>query len=429
MPPDESPLGAPAGPGAETAVSAAAPRRRARLRAFDSLAVPQFRWYLTAFLTSAFGFQSQVVVRAWLVFNLTDSALAVGAVEVISSVSNLAASPIGGVLADRIERRRLIAAMQGVLGLAGLVIGLLTAFDAIEYWHLLAAAGVTGAATGALMPARFAYVFNVAGPAHSANALALVGGSIAAMRLLAPAVGGPLIKYAGAESVYFLMAGGFLLSVPVVLTTRGTTAQDTRGSASSPLRDLRQALGYLWRNRLLRWIILITLGTELLGESVFSQFAAFSEDALDLDETGYGFLLTMVGAGAVAGSVAVALLPAQGGKGPAFLASGAAWGAAVVLFGLAPNVATAAVFAFAMGAASAGVGALGNIMVQNATEDVYRGRMLSFRMVNAAPLGTVVIGAIAEARGIRTGVLVLGAVLAAFVVAAGLWRRDVRRAV
>ena len=139
---------------------------------FSSLENRGYRWYWLSSVASYAAMQMQIVVRGWLVYDLTDSALALGLVSFAVGVPLLLLSPYGGAIADRVDKRRLIIISQILTAVATLVVAVLIAMDAIALWHLVVASVVSGIILAFNLPSRQAIIPELVGHARLMNAVA-----------------------------------------------------------------------------------------------------------------------------------------------------------------------------------------------------------------------------------------------------------------
>ncbi len=382
---------------------------------------------MVSIVTSGFSFQGQQVVRGWLAYELTKSPLAVGVVVASWGLPMMLFSLPGGVAADRMSRRAIMISMQALSAIGAVAVGLLVTTGYIAFWHLVVSGFVAGTAIGLHMPSRQAFIFDLVGPEHIANAVALNSGAMNSMRLIAPAVAGVLIGTVGVDWVYYIIAAGFVISLlTVALRTKEPPIQPT--AATSPLQDLSQGLSYIWGNRLVFWLLVMALATLFLGLPFRNLMPAFAVEALNQGPEGYGLLMSMVGLGAIAGSLSIASLGSSGNKGLLLIAAATTWGVILIAFSLSTSLGMAIPLLLLLGLASTGFMTLNNILIQTSVSNEVRGRVLSFYMLTFAmsSVGTVPVGAIAELLGIGRALMWSGAAVLALTIFIGLWRRDLR---
>src|SRR5690242_19393091 len=182
-----------------------------------------YRSYWTGNQANTLVMQMQQVANGYLAFTLTDSAAALGIVAFAQSAPMLVFSPLGGVLADRMEKRGLLIWMQAVLCTISLVIGILVAIDRIEYWHLVVSAAIQGLSFAIMVPTRQSWIPQLVPRQSLTSALALNNAGMNASRVIGPSLAGILIAvpWFGVNGVYFLRVLAFiwvmftLLQIPI----------------------------------------------------------------------------------------------------------------------------------------------------------------------------------------------------------------------
>jgi MFS family permease len=397
---------------------------------FKPLRIPQYRRYMLAFFGAGFAFQSSQVVLGWQTFDLTNDVRTLGSVLFVFGISIVIGSLVGGVAADRYDRRTIIVSSQIFNTIIVIALAFAVVFDMVALWQMYALAGVSGAAQAGHLPARQAFVFNIVGRKDLPSALALSTSVMNLMRLASPAIAGVVIAEVGVEAAWFAVAGGMMVSIFVMLFVIGPTTQKYAADSHSPLRAMAEGFRYLVGNRTLFLLASIMLGTAIIGLPYRDLMPAFASDALDLGPRGFGFIMSMVGAGGLLGSITIAFVVGSGRRtGPVILAFGTAWGLTLAAVSFAPNVGVAIPLLIMLGWANTGFQNFMNITIQTNVDDAYRGRIMSFSLVTFGlhPIGTLWMGFLANSLGIRTAFFIAGVVLAIFVVAIGTWRRDLRR--
>src|ERR1700720_3646113 len=201
-----------------------APQRSALQRVFGALGDNEhYRSYWYGNQANTLVMQMQMVANGYLAFTITGSATALGLVAFASSVPMLVFSPMGGVLADRLQKRKLLLLIQAVQCLISLAIGVLVALDRIEYWHLLVSAALQGMSFAVMMPTRQSWIPQLVRREDLTSALALNNAGMNASRVIGPSLAGILIAvpWFGGKGVYFvrILAFGWvlftLLKIPI----------------------------------------------------------------------------------------------------------------------------------------------------------------------------------------------------------------------
>jgi MFS family permease len=350
----------------------------------------------------------QTVALGWLVLELTGSGTALGLVVAAQFLPILLLGPYGGLLADRIDKRRLLMATGLAHGLTALTLGALVVTGAVELWMVVALALVIGLVTAADNPARQSFAFEMVGPDRLRNAVSLHGvlGNVA--RAVGPAVAGIIIAVAG-TGICFLINAASYLAVLVALARMDTAALRPSPLAEREPGQVRQGLRYVGRTPglLVPLMMVALIGTlayefqvvlPLLASGPFGGGAAT-----------YGLLTSAMGAGAIVGGLVVA---GHGHTGlrPLTAAAGL-FGVAILAVALAPSLPVAIVALALAGAASITFLATGNTTLQLTSDPRFRGRVMALWTVaflGSTPLGAPIVGAVSEALGPRGG-LALGA--------------------
>src|SRR6266567_4052172 len=286
--------------------------------------------------------QMQMVANGYLAFTLTGSATALGLVAFASSVPMLVVSPVGGVLADRVQKRKLLLIAQGVQCVISLVIGVLVAFDRIEYWHLLVSAGLQGVSFAVIMPTRQSWIPQLVKREDLTSALALNNAGMNASRVIGPSLAGVLIAvpWFGVRGVFFVRVLAFawvlytMLKIPIL----GEPEVREVRLGMERVRDLGQqltsGLRYIWGHATLQSLFIFAVITMLLGQSYQQLLPAYALGVFNVGSEGQGVMQTVVGIGALVGSLTMAYLSHNPDRAKIQAYSGTALGLSLALFGV-----------------------------------------------------------------------------------------------
>ncbi len=400
--------------------------RLARTETFSSLRLPQFRYLLAGTALSQVAGWMEEVSRGWLVLQLTHSPFQLGLFGFIRGFSQLVVSPGAGVLADRLDRRRLAAVTQLVPGVVALAIAALVSLDRVAVWQLYIAAAVGGAAMAVNMPARQVLVYDVVGGEYLTNAIGLNSVTSNLARIVAPSVGGLIIGTAGIGASFYTQAVFFALATGATLLLRPLTQAEP---VRTPLwRGIREGVAYVRRDEAVFRLVLLNLVPNVLIYPYVAMMPVFAEDVLKAGSAGYGVLLTGVGFGSIPGGLIVASMTASRWKGRAMGGAALLYMAMVALFA----VSTWFPLSFAI-LVVAGVGwsmmvTLNQTLLQLRLDDAFRGRVLALYTMagGLTPFGSLAMGSAADVFGVQEAVVAFA--LAGFVLAAvvGLGSRRVR---
>ena len=381
-----------------------------------------FRLFLTGQFISQCGTWIQTVASGWLVLQLTNSAFAVGLVTALGSLPILLLTLYGGVVADRVNKRRFVLTMQSLMVLEGLTLGILILTGRITVHWVMALAVFFGTLSAFEVPTRQALIADIIPRRDLLNAIALNSSAFNVARVIGPAIAGVLISTAGIAACYLVNAASYLAVIASLMMMRKDTPPIP--STVSPLEALLQGFRYIFGNPWPRALITIIATFAIFGFSFITMMPVFARDVLHLDASGYGAILSSVGLGAATAAIFMA---AAGGRVPQpllVLGSAISFGLVLGAAALAPSFRSAIVLFTLAGCVMALNGIAANNMLQVEAPDYLRGRVMgfySFVVLGMAPFGSLQAGWVAEHLGVRASIGIGGA--ACFVVVAVVsWR-------
>jgi MFS family permease len=391
--------------------------RRIGRTTFAALAVPNYRRYLGGQSISLVGTWMQMTAQSWLVLRLTGSAVAVGVIVALQTIPVLVLGPYGGVIADRVDKRRLMIVLQAVMGVLALVLGLLTVAGVVKVWEIGVLAALLGLNNAFENPARQSFMLELVGAEHLRNAVSLNSTMVNVARMIGPAVAGLLIAGVG-DGVCFLLNAGSFAAVVYSLVTMDDTALSPVPPAPRARGQLREGLAYVRRTPGLGVPLLMMALVGCLTYEFQVSLPYMASRGLHAGADGFGFMTAAMGAGAVIGGLVVATAGRTGIR-PLVLAC-LGFGVTMTLAALAPSLGLELIALMLAGAASVSVMTTGNSTLQLRSEPTMRGRVMSLWFVafqGSTPIGGPVVGAVMGWLGARAG-LGLGAITC-FVAAAG----------
>ena len=392
---------------------------RAGRLTFAALAVPNYRRYFAGQSVSLIGTWMQMTAQSWLVLTLTHSSTALGLVVALQTLPVLLLAPYGGVIADRIDKRRLMIALQSAMGLQAVVLGTLIVAGQVRVWEIGVLAALLGLNNAFENPARQSFMLELVGSDHLRNAVSLNSVMVNVARTIGPAVAGILIATVGDGLCFLLNAASFAAVVASLVTMNRAQLHPTT-PAPRARGQLREGLRYVRGVRELAVPLLMMGAVGCLAYEFQVSLPVMASRALHVGATGYGFMTAAMGVGAVVGGLLVA---ARGrtGAGPLVVAA-AGFGVAIGLAALAPNLAFELVALGLAGGASIAFMSTGNSTLQLTAVPSMRGRVMSLWFVafqGSTPIGGPIVGAVIALAGARAG-LGLGAVTCLVVAVAGL---------
>ena len=394
------------------------PRASGGWQMFAALGERDYAWFFAGNSAFFLAMQMNFILRGFLAFDLTGKALALAAVSVAIAVPMLVVAPFGGVVADRFDKRRLLVVTQSVAAAADLVVAFLVIAGAVEFWHLVAAALVTGIVFAVNMPARQAMVPQLVPQHKLMNAISLQMGGMNLTRIIGPAAAGLLIAPLGVGGVYLITAALFGLAVAseFQLPAHGMVAATT-GVRRSFREDLFGGFAYISRRPLMRLLIVTGLLMPLFSFPVQQMLPVFAEDVFAGDpfeaSTALGILAASTGVGGLAGALIAANLDRAPRKGRIMLIGGVVMGVFLIAFAATDAFIVALLFL-----ALANVGGMlfmttNNTVIQASVDREVRGRVMSVLLMSfgVMPLGVVPVTVAADAFGAPAAVIGAAAVM------------------
>ncbi|MGH9007675.1 MAG: MFS transporter [Acidimicrobiales bacterium] len=409
----------------ETAVASGPGRlRRAGRMTFSALGVPNYRRYFFGQTISLVGTWMQTTAQAWLVLTLTNSATDLGFVIALQTLPILLLGPYGGVIADRVDKRRLMVVLQSLMGIQALVLGLLSITHVIRLWEVCVLAVLLGLNNTFENPARQAFVLEMVGPTDLRNAVTLNSVTVNAARAVGPAVAGVLIATVGV-GVCFLANAASFVAVVASLMTMDKSALDPSVPSQRAKGQMREGLSYVRHNRRLAVPLVMMAMVGMLTYEFQVSLPELAKHTFHGSSEAYGFMTAAMGIGAVIGGLWTAARGSTGTRPLVIAAMG--FGAVTLLAALAPILPLELIALALVGWGSVSFLALGNSTLQLNSDPSMRGRVMALWAVaflGSTPIGGPTIGWVIRVSNPRIG-LVVGAVTC--FVAAGVGALSRRR--
>jgi MFS transporter, DHA1 family, staphyloferrin A biosynthesis exporter len=387
-----------------------------------ALAYPDFRWLWIGSLGSSFAMNMQIIARGWLVYTLTSSAMDLAWVTLSFMLPQVALSLLGGVLADRLPKRRIITLAQALNCLATIVMGVIIITGHVDFWDFIWFGFFNGSILALSMPARQAFVPELIPESLIFTAMALNTTSWNLSRILGPALAGFLIAWVAAGDtsdaygvgvVYFMIAALYLISAVTMMLVKKPGISVQSAKQKSPLADMVDGMRYVWEHPPVLGLILLSILPFLFGMPLNTLLPAFNEDILLGGPEDLGLLMSAMGLGAIVGSLLLAYVGEVRHKVAWLIGSCVGWGAFTSAFGMAQSVPFAAAMVAFVGLLSAWNMSLNRGLLQMQVEDHMRGRIMSIDMMSHGlmPLGVIPISLIAEHWTVAVALVAAGGTL------------------
>ena len=388
---------------------------------FGALRHRNFRLFIIGQFISLCGSWMQTVALGWLTLELSNSALQVGLVTTFGALPVLLFTLYGGVIADRVNRRRALIILQSLLLCEALALGLLTAFHLITVPIVYALAFVGGLVSAFEIPIRQSWQIELVGRPDLMNAIALNSSAFNLSRVVGPAIAGTLIATVGSAACFLLNAASFLAVLIGLLMIKPVPAL----ALAAPRRaTLREGVAHVFGSPWPRALVTLTAIFSIFGASFIAILPVYARDVLHAGPGGYGAIMSAFGVGAAAGALSIAGVGHRFRREGTALGAGVTLGVALLLLGLVHHVVLALGLAMVCGLSMALNAIMTNTLLQTEAPDHLRGQVMgfySFIVVGMAPFGSLQAGWISEHAGTPTAVLLGGSMC---LLAAGLtaWR-------
>ena len=351
---------------------------------FESLRVPAFRDLWIGMLASYIGMYMGMVARGYLAYEITGSATVLGIVTVASGIPMLLLSPVGGVLADIMNRRRILIDSQIFMVVSSLLIAVLIHLDLIAIWHLAFFGFAQGVLFTINMPARSSSLPHLVGRPLLASAIGLTNSGRNLMSVVAPALAGgviamPWLGTAGAfdiAALFYVVATLLMLRLPKSLAHRSTPAQTAFG------QQMIDGFVYILSRRPMLALLVLGLIPILFGMHLQSFMPVFQADVLGVGSVELGLLLSAIGVGGTLGSLVIAPLAESKHSHAWQLAAGVFFGLTLMAFANSTSFTLSLVCVGLVGFAGNASTGFNSALLMLRTEEAYYGRVMSIYMMN-----------------------------------------------
>lgn len=381
-------------------------------------------------LSGVGGFQVFQFSQFWLVHQLSGSPLFLGYVGVANAIPAICLNLVGGVVADRVEQRRLITITQTLTASLVFLLATLTLFGVVAVWHVLAVAVAAGAVNAFNQPARQAIYPHLVDRKVLSSAVALNSSVWQGMRIVAPALGGSLIAVVNTAAAFYVAGGTILLFGFVAAGLRVPRVE--RAKSARPLNDLLDGLRFIKANSIFSFLIGMTFFNSFFGLAYVTLMPVFAVDVLGVGADGQGVLMSVGGIGSLAITLYLGTRSQFQHRRSVLIGGAVMTGLTLVAFALTSEYLAWFPLAIALMLVLGSFTSMYMIAIMSALQmlvpDRMRGRVMGFYGMtwNIMPLGGMFAGAVAAAIGAPWAVAIGGMLVAGFAIGPALLNRRVR---
>jgi len=379
---------------------------------FDALSSAPYRRFWLGSIASVGSTQLYFISKAWLVFELSGSALDLGFLGAATAVPTIIATLIGGLVADRFNRRSVLILTSGISAVLLLLLGVLDASELVRVWHVLLISSLLGLVQGFDFPARSSIFPALIHKNQMMSAVSLNSILWQGSRMILPAIGGFLISITDTSLIFFICGIGFLCMMTVLLTLE--IRQDNHAD-DAPWYEFKEGVKFVLNNRLFLTLILLSWISMFFGTS-YVQIMPLFADMLQSGEQGFGLLISATGVGSIIGNLFISRYQLSRKLGKMMLSSAAMAPCSLIGFSLVSWIlaGTPGAFWIACGFAIFASALSSVFLVSSMTvlqikvPDAFRGRVMGIHSITFSmiSLGGLAAGVLAAQFSAPTAVVI-----------------------
>ncbi|HSE48598.1 MAG TPA: MFS transporter [Terriglobales bacterium] len=363
-----------------------------------SLRHRNYRLFFSGQLISLIGTWMDTVAEAWLVYRLSHSPLLLGVAAFASQIPVFLLAPLGGVLADRYDRRKILLWTQALSGIQAMILAILTLTHVVTIWHVIILAAGLGIVNAIDMPTRQAFVVDMVSRDDLMNAIALNSSMFNGARVVGPAVAGLVVAAIGEGWCFFANAVSYLAVITGLVMMKMERRQ-RHSQMPSALSQIKEGFRFVAGEKAVRALLILLGVVSLFGMSYSVLMPVFADQILKAGPRGLGLLMGCAGVGALAGAVSLALKREVKGLGRWIMLGASGFGVALILFSQSRMVWLSCVVLLCAGYALMVQMSSSNTLIQSMVPDRLRGRVMAIyaaTFMGMAPLGALLSGTLAQ---------------------------------
>ena len=390
-----------------------AARERFRWQTFSSLRHLDYRYLWTGTLMMSAGQWVQQVALGWLVYELTGSAVLLGALNGLRALPFLVTGPMAGVAADRMDRKKLMLRTQYVLIATAFLMGALVASRWLQVWHIFAFTFITGIGWSFSEPVRQSLIPSVVPKSELVNAIALNSAGFNLMKVLGPALGGVMIAMFGASGNFFVQSAAYV-GVLVMIYRMRVPPTPAEARRSSAVANLKEGFAYVWSTPAVLALMILAYVPRIFAVPYQTLMPVFQKDVLKVGPEGLGMLMAAPGVGALFAVLVLATVANRiKRQGVLLVGSIIVLGLLLILFSQMTSFPLALMVLVVAGAFQMLFLASTSTMLQLIVPDELRGRVMSLYMLDRGlmPAGALFAGVTAHVIGAPSAVALMGAIV------------------
>jgi MFS family permease len=398
------------------------------IRTFHALQNRDFALLWSGQLGHSASLWVETVARNWLIWELTGSGTMLAAVNILRAVPMLIFGVFAGVVADRVDKRKLLIVAKSFTLINKVILATLIVTGRVEVWHVLLTAFLMGASMSFEMPTRTALIPALVKSEELNSAIALNSAAMNGTRIIGPAVAGLLLAPIGTGGVYFVSAGVYVATIIATIIMRVPPGSQ-RKSEESMWTDMADGFRYVWKDKQVLTMMLLSLIPMVIAWPYMTLLPIIADKVLNIGSTGYGLMYSAAGAGALVSVLVIATMPRVPHKGLITVIATFLFGVFLILLSRSNIVALSMAIMVCIGMVSTGTQTLPNTVLLTKTPVELHGRVMGIYRLDRGlmPLGSMAAGAFADVMGAPPILLVMGCLCTALALIMGIGVPIVRK--
>lgn len=382
-----------------------------RTSALRALKHRNFQLFFSGQLISLIGTWMQSVAQSWLVYRLTNSATLLGFVGFCSQIPVLLLAPIGGALADRLDKRKVLIFTQTSAMILAFILSALTLTGSIKTWYIFLIAAMLGIINAFDIPTRQSFIVEMVGKDDLMNAIALNSSMFNGARIVGPAIAGFLVSTIGEGWCFFANGVSYIAVIAGLIMMRTNTRNLTTARRENALSEITEGFRYAISTTPVRALLLLLGLVSLMGMPYAVLMPIIADQILHRGARGLGILMGAAGLGALIGALSLAMRKELRGLGRWIMIASLSFGISLILFALSRSFWLSVVLLIPVGFSMMVQMAASNTLIQTMTPDNLRGRVMaiySMMFMGLAPFGSLLAGTLANHLGAPETIVIGG---------------------
>lgn len=390
--------------------------QRPAVGGFAALRDPFFSRYISAYALSMTGMMVRVTAMGYLVYDITGDPFKLGLMSFAQVAPEIIFGPVAAAVLDRLDRRKLLMAIQIVYIIGMLLLMVLIGTDVVQFWHLLIIGAVMGTAASFDWPARMALVPTLVERPLMQSAIAINAATFNGARVIGPSLGGWLIGLVGVLWCFGVYAVALVPFIAMLAVMPHNRRPPVRIQSGTPWDDLREGYRYIWEHKPIRAMLTVDIVPIMLGMSYVTMAPAIVRDVLDMGSDGLGYLLSGNGIGSLIGTLLVARLSGMRSRGMVVVIGVGLFGTALIIFGFTSTLIASIGMIIVVGLIYGVYSTMNDTLIQSTVDDEYRGRVsATYSMIwGLSPIGGLIAGALATFVGVQWAIAICGLMVLAY---------------